>query len=194
MPRQVWEKSLRELLTHISNSPNHPFMYDLVFDKTISPYSRYRPDVQLRRSGWNGLILIEVDEHQHKSGYYNENGRLCDLYQAAGTVPTYVIRINFDGYNAKEPVDPVTRAVDLINCICGLMIMPAAGGLHITKLYYDGYTDVYEWETLVKVENDNQGRDLTPERIDMEGEFLTFNIIRDLTIPLPKKLYNQTRP
>jgi hypothetical protein len=112
------------------------------YDKVIDPSCNiYRPDFVIDLVKF--VIIIEVDENQHKSYPCDcEHIRMISLFQTFGGTPVVFIRYNPDDYkfNNKKIKYNKSREKVLLGTIKGLSnreLMPDQ--LSIIHLFYDGF-------------------------------------------------------
>ncbi len=76
----------------------------IVRDKVIGGSGcKRRPDGLIQLAGGDHNIVIEIDEHQHKSpGYVDEDQRIYEIYEALGSRALTVIRFNPDQFNGLD--------------------------------------------------------------------------------------------
>jgi hypothetical protein len=134
---KVWHaKELRIKTLLLKN--NIQFTHDKIVDSSCS---RKRPDFIIH-SNW-GVIVLEVDEHQHTKSYECECelSRMKQIYMDLGTEKVMFVRYNPDKY--KSPITPynkLKREEYLIKYIQEILTSPVPKWfLSSVYLFYDGF-------------------------------------------------------
>lgn len=101
------------------------------------------------------IVILECDEHQHKNYQPEcERVRMINISQSYGGIPVYFIRWNPDHYAPGTPESIVKRhkrvADMLIEIRDSLTELPEAF-LCVTYLYYDGWSSIPSWETILEI-------------------------------------------
>ena len=131
----------KEVVIHLGeNLEDMPFLHDRSVGEECG---RYRPDILLETifNGCHYYVIVEVDEHQHRS-YDCEEARMLNIWQAC-LAPCVFIRYNPDGF---KDADGVTRSVSkadrleqLVKKVNEMLEQkPKEDSLCVTYLFYDG--------------------------------------------------------
>jgi EsV-1-7 cysteine-rich motif len=122
---------------------------------------KYRPDIVIPASSGLFMMIVEVDEHQHKS--YQELCtcvRMKNISEIYG-IPCLFIRYNPDEYKTPEPNEVPTRKrlerlKDVIREYDSMEKLPYAIG--VIQMYYDGWLENERTSVTViqELEGDNE--------------------------------------
>lgn len=101
------------------------------------------------------IVILECDENQHQN-YESEceRVRMINISQSYGGIPVYFIRWNPDHYTPGIPENITRRhkrvADMLVEIRDGVMELPEAF-LCVTYLYYNGWSGIPSWETILEL-------------------------------------------
>lgn len=137
--RLIKQKNIKAL---IDNTDIKIFSYDRIIDSSCN---LKRPDFVFedRTSDHPKFVVLEIDEHQHRSNYTCNNKRMLQICQALG-LPTTFIRYNPDNFKTGGKqifVSMKDRNDNLLYWIKYLMNYKPKYQLSVVYLYYDNWID-----------------------------------------------------
>jgi len=158
---------------------NISFIYNKLITKGKS---RYRPDFLITTS--YGYIILEVDEHQHKFGYYDESKEISRMYTIYNDIlitkpnaQVLFIRYNPDKYKGIQ-YKIKQRQDYLYTLITYLLSLDTINmKLGVIYLFYDGFDNNPQAQTLENYNDICNGEEL--EIIDNEEDESEEEILED---------------
>lgn len=118
--------------------------------------SRYRPDIVI--DGGTHFVIVEVDEHQHKTYTENKEERMLSVKQAL-LLPTTFVRFNPDEYkpgdDSREANDD-EREIVLVSWVDKLLKneVPRVSDAQVIYLFFDGFVNGKETVCEISTEHD----------------------------------------